>query len=242
MTTITFEHSATVARAYLVLAHLDLGRDAASVFDPRLPARPWVPRLLAAYRSAPGRLALHGLPLLHPGPELLDRLREGAPPFADTEGRRLTSLFADALEDLADEPVTFAAPPHDIVEPLTILRAASWEVFGPPPRLRIFDAPALRRAGRATWVDRERVVAVGLDAPDEHVLCQIFHEEVHAVTDPAIAPRSHRRARDTRTDSPGFFLHRELELAAVEAGQAIVDARLPAWSPAYARWRASVGM
>jgi hypothetical protein len=45
-------------------------------------------------------------------------------------------------------------------------------------------------------------------------------------------------AQDTRADAPGFSLHRELERAAIEVGDALIAARTPQWSEAYANWRA----
>jgi hypothetical protein len=43
-------------------------------------------------------------------------------------------------------------------------------------------------------------------------------------------------------DSAGFTLHRELERAAIEVGDALIAARTPQWSPAYASWRARFAM
>ena len=94
---------------------------------------------------------------------------------------------------------------------------------------------------------RARQVAVALDRPVEHVICQVFHEEVHPVTDPAVLAHAGAGdhgygSRDTREGSRGFALHQLLEFAAVETGQAIIDARAPKLRAAYARWRARFGV
>ena len=48
----------------------------------------------------------------------------------------------------------------------------------------------------------------------------------------------HGVAQDTRADAPGFALHAELERTAIEVGDALIAARAPRWSHAYAQWRA----
>ena len=76
------------ALVFHVLAHLDLGRDAASIFDETLPERAWVAGLREAYAAAPGRLQVHALGLRHR--EGLAGLRETPPPgLRDAAGRRL---------------------------------------------------------------------------------------------------------------------------------------------------------
>jgi hypothetical protein len=139
--------------------------------------------------------------------------------------------------ETTDYEPPFAEPPLSLLEPLATLRTALYERVGEPPPLLILDCPALRLAGRAATRDGTRVIAVSLAQDPGHVLCQTIHEEIHAVTDPVV--RSGRSGlQDTRADSPGFALHRDLEHAAIEVGDALIAARTPQWSAAYARWRA----
>jgi hypothetical protein len=231
------------ARLYGVLAHLDLGADAASLFDPNLEASAWTEALLEAYRAAPGRLVVQGIALAHPR-GLVERLRDTPPhSLRDSAGRRLCSLLADALVASAQTRVAYAQAPAALVEPLTTLRAALWETHGEPPPLTVVDCPALGRCGRAVDTDAGRVVAVSLAEPVEHLLCQIVHEETHALTDPVVrASWGEGPVRDTAVGSVGFRRHQALELAAVEVGDALIRARTPEWAPAYARWRARFGV
>ena len=238
----------SAALAYHVLAHLDLGSDAASLFDPRLPPRPWQAGLLRAYRAAPGRLRLHALPLVHPE-DLEQVLRESPQTVGDGPGRTLALAFADAmqqersafLEQLAAEMSTQAtrhrAVRDAIGEELERLRAALWEQQGESPSLHIYDCPALRAAGRGTSTPEGRAVAVSLAESIEHVLCQVLHEEIHAVTDAVVWSAMGERVRDTRVGAPGHAVHEALEHAAVEVGEALIAARAPRWSDAYHRWR-----
>lgn len=241
--TISFVRWDEPARLFAVLAHLDLGADAASLFDSTLSPQPWAPALLEAYRAAPGRLTLHGIGLSHPR-GLVERLR-GDPPasLVDTFGRRLCARTADAVDALSAHPVPYAEVPASIVEPLTTLRAALWEREGSPPALTVADCPALGLCGRATETAAGRVVAVSLAQPAEHVLCQVLHEETHALTDPVVrASWTAGPSRDTAVGSAGFHRHQALEVAAVEVGDALIRARTPQWVPAYERWRARFGM
>ena len=232
----TFERKASAALLYHVLAHLDLGRDAASLFDPSLPRRAWVDDLRIAYGNAPGRLVVHAIALVHDDP--IAWLRGELPaPLRDAAGRELATRLADAMEATDYEAPFADPPPTQLLEPLATLRAALYERTGDPPPLTILDCPALRLAGRAASRNGTRIVAVSLAQDPGHVLCQTIHEEIHAVTDPVVRDGS-KVGQDTRVHSPGFALHRELERAAIEVGDALVSARAPQWSPAYARWRA----
>jgi hypothetical protein len=128
-----------------------------------------------------------------------------------------------------------------LTEPLTVLRGALWEQQGGPPQLTVLDCPALHLAGRGASDEHGHVIAVNLAAPIDHLLCQILHEEVHPVTDPVIRDTMSSIAQDTRTGTPGHALHAALEHAAVEVGEALIQARVPDWSAAYARWRSRFG-
>jgi hypothetical protein len=245
---IRFERWPTAALAYHVLAHLDLGRDAASLFDDTLPPRPWVAGLRAAYLAAPGRLAVHAAPLSC-GDRLVERLRNAAPAsLRDGPGRALAQAFANAIDREAPEflaswdrqdPRSLVDVANAIGEPLARLRRALWERTAEPPPLVVVHCPALGRHARATRRDDARIVAADCTQSIEWLACQVLHEEIHAITDPAVLAGRDASARDTRVGTPGFVLHAELERAAIEVGDALVRARAPEWADAYARWRAA---
>lgn len=240
------------ALVFHVLAHLDLGRDAASLHDETLPDHEWVGGLREAYAAAPGRLHVHALALRHL--EGLEGLRHAPPPgLDDAAGRRVLACLLDAM---ASERVAFAAAWEAgqseaearrveviarIGRPLATLRSALWEQQGEPPLLTVLDCPALGLAGRGGSDDEGRVVAVSFAAPIEHLLCQILHEEIHAVTDPAARGTEPSAAQDTRSGTPGHAMHVALEHAALEVGEALIAARAPEWTDAYARWRGRFG-
>ena len=240
------------ALAYRVLAQLDLGADAASIHDPSLPERAWATPLSEAYAAAPGRLTLHALPLACAGAEgLLARLRVD-PPLAlrDAAGARLCERFAEAIEaeiedfraqrqaDLPRAEARSAELVAAVAEPLMALRRRLYEPSGrPPPPLLVLDCPALGRHGRASTTAGQRVVAVSLDQPIPHVLCQILHEEMHPITDPLVSAEAER---DTRVGSPGFAVHQALEEVAVAATEAVLEQDAPQHLPAFYQWRARV--
>lgn len=242
------------ALVFHVLAHLDLGRDAASIYDETLPERAWVAGLREAYAAAPGRLQVHAVGLRHRDREGLAGLREAPPPgLRDAAGRR---LLAGLLEAMASEREAFtsawAATEREaearrtevaarIEEPLDRLRRALWEQHGAPPPLTVLDCPALGLAGRGAGDDRGHVVTVSLGAPVDHVLCQILHEEIHPVTDPVVRESMSATPQDTRAGTAGHALHAALEHAAIEVGEALIQARAPEWTTAYSHWRNRFG-
>lgn len=209
----------------------------------------------AAYDAAPGRLFVHAIGLKTETVDaLVKSLRHGAPGLRDEAGRELGRVLAEAIEDLQpgvqaafrDDAHGFAkrrdAFVRDAVPVLSRLRSALVETTGaPPPPLRVLDCPALGEAGRATSAGGERIVAVSLATPAPHALLQVLHEEIHPVTDPVLAAAQDVRARDTRAGSPGHAVHRQLELAALEVGDALVAARAPELLDAYRAWRARCG-
>ncbi len=249
---IHWQRAAEPALLFHVLAHLDLGHDAASLFDETLPERPWAAALREAYAAAPGRLQLHALGLWHRAG--IESLREAPPAgLRDPAGRR---LLIGVLDAMASERAAFmrswevsaseaearrAQVAARLTEPLGVLRQALWEPHGDPPALTVLDCPALDLAGRATSDAHGHIIAVNLAAPIDHLLCQIFHEEVHPVTDPIVRDSMAGDAQDTRVGTPGHALHVAIEHAAIVVGEAVIEARAPAWREAYTRWRARFG-
>ncbi len=240
-----FERRAAAALAFHVLRWLDLGADAASIHDPALPPRPWLPALQAAWSSAPRRLHLQVIPLRFAEPRaLIHALRHAPPrPLRGAEDRALAAALADAME--AELPDFLEAWDAAQPSPPPGLPAALEELLGllyagqdrEPPSLRVLDCPALGRAGRGTAHDGERIVAVSLAQPMERALMQILHEEVHPVTDPVVmAEWEDDTARDTRHGSAGHALHQQLEAVAIGATQALLEARAPRWLGAFEGW------
>lgn len=240
------------ALVFHVLAHLDLGRDAASIFDETLPEHEWVAGLREAYAAASGRLQVHALALRHR--EGLEPMRDAPPPsLHDAAGRQLLERLLDAMASEREAFVeAWAASEREaearrgevaarIGEPLDVLRRALWEQHGDPPALTVLDCPALGLAGRGGSDPHGRIVAVSLAAPVDHLLCQILHEEIHPVTDPVIRESMPSFSQDTRVGTPGHALHDAIEHAAIEVGEALILARAPAWAEAYARWQERLG-
>jgi hypothetical protein len=245
---IRWEREVEPALVFHVLAHLDLGRDAASVYDETLPEREWVEGLRGAYGAAAGRLQVHALGLRYR--EGIEGLRDAPPPgLRDAAGRKLLGCLLDAMASEREvfmrgwEACTTEADARRaevaarIGEPLDVLRRALWEQHGDPPPLTVLDCPALGFAGRGANDRNGRIVAVSLAVPTEHLLCQILHEEIHPVTDPVIRETMPSTPQDTRSGSAGHALHAALEHAAIEVGEALILARAPAWCDAYRFWR-----
>jgi hypothetical protein len=240
------------ALAYHVLAHLDLGRDAANLFDARLPERPWKPALRAAYEEAPGRLAVQWVGLMVRDLDGLQQRLEGGRTrgLEDEPGRRLAVAFRNALEAEAE---AFEAAWHadarahaarmralgPWLDPLARAREALWQRAGrEPPPLTVLDCPALGRSGRGLPLPKGRVVAVSLTPPDE-AACQILHEETHPVSDPKILAEPGRPPRDTRQGTEGASTHKALEEAAVALGTTIVAEKARELAQA---WHARIGV
>jgi hypothetical protein len=237
---------------YHVLSHLDLGRDAASMFRRRdEPRSAWVEPLRHAYLAAPGRLSIHVAPL---GCRDLDALRDALARVAigGLDGALRAALLAavqaewegverrwrDGAAEGAARAVAIGALLRHRLQPL---REHLWSGLGQlAPPLEVLDCDALLSApftfGRGATVRGRRLVAVSLAADAEHVLLQILHEEIHPVSDPAVTGPRRGAARDTRARSEGYGLHIELERVAVELGWALLEARDPALLPAYRRW------
>lgn len=244
---------------YHVLSHLDLGEDAASLLRPGLPARPWVRGLLEAYLAAPNRLAVQVLALFTDDLEQMNRwlTADAEFPGAGDEDRRLAGRLAAAL-DVEQKRVTEAEQafqPNNagllktITPVLSPLRKALWKEAGKsPPELSILDCPALATPngthGRATprTDGNLLVVAVALAAPTEQLLCQLLHEEIHAVTDPETDHDPGHPGQDTRLHSPGAQRHHQLELRAARRGRELIRDHAPDMQASYATWMRRHGM
>ncbi len=252
-----FERRFHVALYYHVLSHLALGPDAASLHRPESSRPGWASDLEAAYLTAPGRITAQFVPLwTHDLEATVDWLRhrdiDGLLEPADKE---LCERLAEVLElefaefqlhwerdrDAANRLLRERA--GRLSGPLMKLRSGIWNgLRSAPPPLRVLDVPAMGRSGRAVGRER-RLVAVSLAEPLEHVLCQIFHEETHVASDPAVMVEMRDAApRDTRAGAVGHAMHRALETAAVNLGEELIRKRAPELRGAYQRWRARYGM
>jgi anaerobic magnesium-protoporphyrin IX monomethyl ester cyclase len=240
---IGFASWAAPAALFHLLAHLDLGADAASNFDPTLPRPDWASDLYQAYLNAPGRLTIHGMALQHRTlDQLLDNLQSPPQSLADKHGHRLCAMLTAILRtEACPEPQASVALDAAALRPeIQRLRRALYTHAGNPPPLTIVHVPALTGRGRATWRGKRRVVGVDLTQPAQWVAMQVLHEEVHPVTDPLVRAEFPTTHRDTRVGTPGFALHAELERVAVAATQAIIAERLPSWQPAFDAWKAAL--
>ena len=106
----------------------------------------------------------------------------------------------------------------------------------------MLDCQALGSHGRGMAAGAERVVAVALDRPRGQVLCQVFHEEVHPVSDPRVLCAAAAGARDTRAGTPGHAHHMALETAAVRWGGELITSVAPEFGADYRTWRARFGL
>lgn len=240
MSDITFTWSEEVALHYYVLAHLDLGRDSANLFDATLPKKDWISDLQKAYENAPNRLFAQvppiGMPSKLAGASREDKiLAESLEQAKKLEAKS----FAKFVQVQKDPVQVCAVAARSLGPPLKILRAALWETQKDRaiPLLHVYHCPSLGRSGRGAWDKSTRIVAVSLNTSIDYALCQIFHEEVHTISDALIQDKFPNVRHDTRIDSRGAELHQALEIAAVELGQAIIEARMPTLIPAYQGWR-----
>jgi hypothetical protein len=236
---------------YQILAGLPLAADAANLHRPSEPAGRWAGPLGLAYRAAPERLQLQSIGLRHETmAALLEALRGGPAGMRDPASRRVARVFADALARYAS-PRDFEADAEahaqrrraferDAQPDLVTLRAALYETHdASPPPLRIVDCPALGPHGRATTLyDGTQLVAVSLATDPEAALMQVFHEQIHPVTDPLVAAD---RPRETAVGRPGYAVHARIERLALDVGAALVEARAPHRADAYTRWMSRFG-
>lgn len=236
--TILFERRLVTSLVYHVLSKLELGGDAANLHDPSGSTPAWAPALLQAYLQAgPERIELQFAGLAF---EALDSLLLHAQRVATP----LWARFQDALEaesksfevpyraQEAEHRARIEVVAAELSPALVRLRRSLWSPREAPP-LTVLHAPALGPHGRGYPRRAQHRVAVSLAQPMEHVLCQIFHEEVHPVSDRELPGLS---GRDTRADTPGVQLHRRIETHAVQRGAEIIAQAMPELLPGYRRW------
>jgi radical SAM superfamily enzyme YgiQ (UPF0313 family)/protein-L-isoaspartate O-methyltransferase len=229
------------ARAFAVFARLDLGADAASCHDARLPTPAWAPALAAAWSAAPGRLALVAEVMRYPTVDaLVQALAQPPEALRDPAGRALCEGFAAALAMVEDTPER-AAPGID-QRILCLRRLLFAAAPTPPPPLVVLDCPALGPRGRATTFEGLRRVAVSLDEPADFVVMQVLHEEMHVVTDPHVLGEHAGATRDTRVGTEGWALHAALEEMAILATHALLSAKAPEELPAFQAWCTRMGV
>ena len=247
-TRVRFTRRAAPALAFHLLSHLDLGADAANLYDAERPQQPWVAPLRAAYDGAAGRLSVQVHAMAYDDiDDWLNDLQESPPrSLTDDAGQQLVAALAAAAA--AEREVFLAGWDRQdqrtaeiqasLGPPLQRLRERLWEAQGNPPPLTVVDCPALGPCGRATVAGGARLVAVSLDQPRDHVLCQILHEEIHPLTDPLVrAEWEDEAAQDTRKGSAGAALHVRLESVAVAATEAFLQARAPELMTDFRRWQ-----
>lgn len=255
--------AAHVDALYGVLNHVDLGADAANLYRPGAPERAWADDVHDAYQFAPGRLTLHALPLVTRDAEALERtLSAPTAPLDDEHGRKLCELVLLAMSSERDEQAEAFAQGADTAEVRSANFLSSWggtlanlrkalHHGRPSPILYVLDSASLA-AGDGAWTHGRAltrvglsIIAVSLDVPPAHALIQVFHEEIHRVTDPLVLERLGERApasQDTRRGTAGASVHALLEEVAVAHGEELIRAVAPELLDAYAMWRERWGV
>ncbi len=224
---VTVGRSAVADCGYGVLAGVDLGRDAANLYDPSAPARTALRSVFEPLRAAlladpAGGLVLQGWPLRATSLAAL-----ADPPVAPA----LASAFARAVAAVEPSLPRGSSPasPAPAFDRLTTLLGALWAPLGTsaPMTCRVLDCPALGRHGRAVRLGDVFVVATALGVGGGlHPLMQVFHEAAHPVTDAAVLARlgpDALAARRTAPGTSGFAVHRAIESTAVAYGTAILE-------------------
>ncbi len=249
---VRFARRAAPALCFHILSHLDLGADAANLYRPGLPTPDWIAPLAAAYQASPGRLLVQVHALAYDDIDAWTADLAAAPPapLRDDAGRALIAALLAAVSaerdaflagwQDGDADTRLAAVSAALSAPLQRLRERLWEQTGAAPPLTVLDCPALGRSGRATGAGGARLVAVSLEQPRDHVLCQVLHEEIHPLTDPLV--REDRSGRDTRAGTPGAALHAELESVVLAATEAFLSARAPELMADFVRWKRRIGI
>lgn len=253
MTDLHCQRSFSASLFFHVLSHLKLHRDAASLYFKRRHVPPWVEPLFQAYRLAPGRTSFQFVGLEADGvEELLQRLEQKTGEGPPADQRLAAALCRAVLAEEASYHETWRSGSEReearllewqvrYATILQALRTGLWAAGTPPP-LTLLDCRSLGAHGRGMTLPGGHRVAVSFAHSDEHVLFQTFHEEVHPISDPVMLNGlAGGVIRCTEAGQPGHELHRHLECAALELGEAVVAARQPQLLGAYRAWRLEGG-
>lgn len=224
---------------YDVLARLDIGPNAASIFDGR--TAPWSERLAALHPNGDRSDHVQVLPLITPGiEELIAILRqagdfehelaavvEATAPIAAAGWTELRPVYEQRL----DEAVAA------IAEPLAAARTALWtRAKKRPPPLLVLDARPLGRHARGASFEGRQIVAASFDQSDEDLFCRLLHEETHAVSDPAVFREHAGRTRSTNRGDDGYAVHRAVEAAALSLADDVVNEAVPELARHHHAW------
>jgi len=249
---------------YHLLAHLDLGRDAASLHDRGYLAEAGssalavrAPALARACATIADPLALQVLPLALPAdapPGALDELLEGGGPeparglvatlLGDTAGEALAAALAAALED---ERSRFLAGPWRREEARLAADASRWgalldeelaphsAILGLTAEVEVRPCRALAGAGRALELRERTVVAVG--PPRSADGLELLFQVLHELTHAASDPLVRGAGdRATREGAPGYAVHFRLEQAVLALDYHLLRRRRPALLARYLDW------
>lgn len=208
---------------YQVLSHVDLTPDARSLYDRRRGWRPWVDPLRRAMMRSPEDGLAQVLPLLAPDYGTLYQTAGDEPLGVSLRDAWTFELSRVVAEWQADQGYGLRLERFwsDVAAPLARCRAALWG--DPAPSLTLFDVPALGRHGRGRLVGGQRLVAVDLGQPREHVFCRLVYEEARACAEAGVG------VKDSSPEAA--------EAAALGRAGASIEAEAPQMAPAFHRWR-----
>jgi hypothetical protein len=235
---VIIETSALADHGYRALAGVDLGADAASLYDGRPLSRAARALAVAMHAHPRDALVLQGWPLRALSPAHL-----AAPPVGEAVGVPWRRLLTEVAAVAAPPETAPGAGP--LRTRLPALMAALWAPLGlEPPPLRVLDCRPLGPRGRAVEAEGRLVIATSLGEPGHHALLQVFHEASHPVTDAAVRARlgADDRVRSTRKGAKGFAAHQAYEAAAVAWGGAVLEEAAPDLLPEWAAWRSRWGI
>ena len=205
---------------YGILRRLDLGANAASLYDGD--AAPWSARLEALYPSGPRSDFLQTLPLMTPNADALLRALRGRGAFESALAGVFETYLDDYPERTRDQERRLDAAARSITGPLETARRALWQRAGrTPPAMLVLDVRTLGRHGRGASVADRQVVAASFALADEDLFCLVLHEDTHAVSDPDVV-RDLPLERSTAKRDAGYPIHRAVESAALRLADEVV--------------------
>ena len=240
---IRFGRSRHVDLFYEVLSHLDLGKDAASLYIERPHDPVWAKTIRDAYiRELPRSGVYQFLPLRCADLKaLVARLQHDQLTCARGMVQAMSELSSNHAQrwqqDARKDALRIGAICNEISPGLISLRQALWAHIGQSPwPLTVFHTKAIGRHGRGIGFEKQRAIAVSLEMPAAYALCQIFHEETHVVSDRRIVDREKRR---TYPGASGYDIHQKLEKEAIALGGRVIKETLPSLWGAYKQWMES---